>query len=78
MSFSWQIIGGIGSGNNAVASLAIVIAEAEKNEREKHIGLVETMTGLGFLLGPVWGSLMYYLGGYSAPFGFSGKLLSLF
>ena len=53
--------------------MALVIAEAKVNEREMHIGLVETMTGLGFLLGPLWGSLMYTLGGYPAPFGASGK-----
>jgi len=26
-------------------------------------------TGIGFLLGPIWGSAMYQIGGYSAPFG---------
>lgn len=26
-------------------------------------------TGIGFLLGPIWGSFMYNLGGYPAPFG---------
>ena len=53
------MIGGLGSGNNSVASMAMVIAESKKNEREKNIGLIETTTGVGFLLGPVWGSLMY-------------------
>ena len=59
LSFAWQIIGGLGSGNNSVASMAMVIADADKNEREQHIGLIETATGIGFLLGPLWGSLMY-------------------
>ena len=59
LSFVWQIIGGLGSGNNSVASMAMVIADAEKHEREQHIGLIETATGIGFLLGPLWGSLMY-------------------
>ena len=39
--------------------MAMVIADAEKSEREMHIGLIETATGIGFLLGPLWGSLMY-------------------
>ena len=73
MSFVFQIIGGLGSGNNSVASMAMVIADAEKDEREMHIGLIETATGVGFLLGPLWGSFMYIIGGYPAPFGFSGK-----
>ena len=67
------MVGGLGAGNNCVASTALVISEASLSEREQHIGLVETMTGVGFLLGPLWGSLMYTLGGYPAPFGFSGK-----
>lgn len=73
LSFLFQIIGGLGSGNNSVASMAMVIADAEPHEREMHIGLIETSTGIGFLLGPLWGSLMYTIGGYPAPFGFSGK-----
>ena len=67
------MVGGLGAGNNSVSSTALVVAEASLNEREQHIGLVETMTGVGFLLGPLWGSLMYTWGGYPAPFGFSGK-----
>ena len=74
LSFVFQIIGGFGSGNNGVASMATVVAYAPRHEREKDIGLVETMTGLGFLAGPMWGSFMYYVGGYPAPFGFSGKV----
>ena len=70
------MIGGLGSGSNSVASMAMVIADAEKKDREKHIGLIETTTGIGFLLGPVWGSVMYQLGGYPAPFACSGKFIS--
>ena len=73
ISIVFQLIGGLGSGCNAVASMSMVIAGAEKNERVSHIGLIETTTGVGFLLGPVWGSLMYQLGGYPAPFACSGK-----
>ena len=58
-SFFFQIIGGLGSGNNSVASLALVISDAAPDEREMQIGLIETATGAGFLLGPLWGSFMY-------------------
>ena len=75
LSVLFQMIGGIGSGSNSVASMAMVIADAGKADREKHIGLIETTTGIGFLIGPVWGSLMYQIGGYAAPFACSGKFI---
>lgn len=73
LSIMFQIIGGLGSGNNSVASMAMVISDAAPDEREMHIGLIEASTGLGFLIGPLWGSMMYQMGGYPAPFGFCGK-----
>ena len=72
-SFTAQLIGGIGSGTNAVASMAMVVSGSKPSEREQNIGLIEMATGVGFLLGPIWGSGMYQLGGYSAPFGSTGK-----
>ena len=33
-SFIFQIIGGLGSGNNSVASLALVISDAAPEDRE--------------------------------------------
>lgn len=32
------------------------------------IGLAEMVTGGGFMLGPVFGSLLYSIGGYTLPF----------
>ena len=58
-SFIAQIIGGLGAGNNAVASMAMVIADSEKKDRVKYLGWIETACGLGFLVGPLWGSVMY-------------------
>ena len=72
-SFAAQLIGGFGSGINAVASMAMVVSNSKASEREQNIGLIEMATGVGFLLGPIWGSVMYYYGGFSAPFGSSGK-----
>ena len=34
LSIIFQLIGGLGSGNNSVASMAMVLADAEKDERE--------------------------------------------
>ncbi len=74
LSFASQLIGGLGSGMNAVASMAMVVSSSKPSEREQNIGLIEMATGIGFLLGPIWGSAMYQAGGYSAPFGSTGKL----
>ena len=67
------MLGGLGSGNNAVASMAMVVSTSDKSQRMHNIGLIETATGIGFLLGPLWGSVMYHIGGYPAPFACSGK-----
>ena len=75
-SFGAQMIGGFGSGINAVASMAMVVSGSKPSEREQNIGLIEMATGVGFLLGPIWGSAMYQIGGYSAPFGSVGKFSS--
>ena len=72
-SFVAQLVGGCGSGVNAVASMAMVVSDSKASEREQNIGFIEAATGVGFLLGPIWGSGMYQLGGYSAPFGSTGK-----
>ena len=49
--------------------MAMVVSSSKPSEREYNIGLIEMATGVGFLLGPIWGSFMYQMGGYSAPFG---------
>ena len=72
------MIGGLGSGINAVASMAMVVSGSKPSEREQNIGLIEMATGIGFLFGPIWGSAMYQIGGYSAPFGSTGMSFSCF
>jgi len=52
--------------------MAILIS-FDPQERERYIGLVEASIGLGLLLGPLFGSLFFYLGGYKAPFLAFGK-----
>ena len=77
-SFVAQLVGGLGSGTNSVASMAMVVSGSKESEREQNIGLIEMATGIGFLLGPIWGSFMYQMGGYSAPFGSTGKSMQTF
>jgi MFS family permease len=68
ISFIVQIIGGLGSGTNSVSSLALVVENSTKEDREENIGFIEAFTGLGFLAGPLFGSVMFTIGGYSLPF----------
>lgn len=39
-----------------------------KEERETYIGYFEVAAGLGALIGPLLGAMLYYFGGYQAPF----------
>jgi MFS family permease len=54
--------------------MAMVVSNGDKSERVHNIGLIETATGIGFLLGPLWGSVMYHIGGYPMPFACSAAL----
>ena len=74
MSFLARILGGIGSGANSTACMAILIS-FDSEDRERYIGLIESSLGLGLLLGPFIGSCFFYLGGYKAPFLAFGKYL---
>lgn len=58
---------GLGSGLNSTASFAI-IASHYKQDREKMIGMLESSSGVGLLLGPLFGAILYQLGGYMLPF----------
>lgn len=66
-SFLWKFLCGIGAGINSTASMAIV-ANHYKEERERAIGLTEASSGVGLLLGPFFGALLYEIGGYMLPF----------
>ena len=76
MSFLARFLGGIGSGANSTACMAILIS-FDSEDRERYIGLIESSLGLGLLLGPFIGSGFFYLGGYKAPFIAFGKFLFL-
>ena len=58
---------GLGAGINSTSSMAIV-ATHYRQERERAIGLIEASAGIGLLLGPFVGALLYEIGGYLLPF----------
>ena len=58
---------GLGAGINSCSSFAI-IASRYKEERERMIGMMESFSGVGLLLGPFMGAILYQIGGYVLPF----------
>src|SRR6185312_8888278 len=75
-SFIWEFLCGIGAGVNATSTFAIV-ATHYKEEREKAIGMIESSSGVGLLMGPFFGAILYSIGGYTAPFYTICKIKSL-
>jgi MFS family permease len=71
-SFIWKFLCGVGAGINSTSSFAI-IATHYKEDREKAIGMLEASSGVGLLLGPLIGSILYEIGGYTLPFIGTGK-----
>ena len=66
-SFIWKFTCGVGAGINSTASFAI-IATHYKEDRERTIGMMESFSGVGLLIGPIFGGVMHYFGGYILPF----------
>lgn len=66
-SFLWKFLCGVGAGINSTASFAI-IATHYKHEREKTIGMMEASSGVGLLIGPLAGGILYDYGGFIMPF----------
>lgn len=67
MSFTAQVLGGLGAGANSTASMAIM-SSFSKQDREKYLGWIQGSNGLGLLAGPLFGALMYQIGGFACPF----------
>ena len=69
ISFASQILGGIGAGMLSTGCLAI-ISSFEGSERERNLGFCEAANGLGLLVGPLAGGILYLIGGFCLPFMF--------
>lgn len=67
LSILAQCFGGVGAGMNTTCAIAIITNHYPR-ERELNLGILESGTGLGLLLGPVVGAILYAVGGYVAPF----------
>ena len=67
---------GVGAGINSTSSMAIVSTHYKKG-RERAIGLIEASAGVGLLIGPLFGAILYEIGGYMLPFVTTGKLRHL-
>jgi len=53
-----------------------IVAAHYRHDREKAIGMMEASSGIGLLLGPFFGAILYDIGGYMLPFVATGKTLS--
>lgn len=67
LSFVAQTLGGIGAGLNSTCAMAI-ITSCFPDDRENCIAILEGGVGIGMLLGPLLGAVLYSIGGYMMPF----------
>lgn len=45
-----------------------ILSSFENEEREIYIGYIEAANGVGLLFGPLFGAILYGIGGYTFPF----------
>ena len=76
ISFVAQILGGIGAGAISTSSMAI-LSSFKHGDRERYIGWIEALSGLGLLFGPIQGAFLYNIGNFSSPFWFQAFMLTL-
>lgn len=62
-----QALGGLGAGTNTTACFSLVTTFFA-DDKQRLIGYLECGIGLGLLVGPILGALLYSIGGYSCPF----------
>jgi MFS family permease len=72
-SFLWKFLCGLGSGINSTSSMAIITTHYKK-DRERMIGIMQSAAGVGLLMGPFVGAILYQIGGYMLPFIANGNL----
>lgn len=69
-----RLLQGIGSALEETAAYAI-IADIEPERVSLFLGICEISTGVGYMIGPPLGGLLFSLGGFSVPFLVLGLLL---
>lgn len=67
LAITLRFIGGIGQGFIAVSSYAMAAVRYKDNLQEK-VGLLEAGNGVGFLVGPVVGGIIYEFTHFAVPF----------
>ena len=77
LSILYMTMGGVGNALNTTCILSIINTNYP-DEREKNLALFEGGAGLGLLLGPVFGSILYSIGGYILPFLVFGIITCIF
>ena len=76
LSMFFSVIGGVANGINN--SSAIALLSSYGNMKDEFIGYFEVAAGLGGILGPVIGSILYALFDYKGPFLGLGLIQSTF
>ena len=76
-AFFCRFLEGFGNGllNSSSSKLLMIVFPEEKLARMN--GILQSFTGLGMLMGPILGSLLFILGGFQLPFYIVGVFLIL-
>ena len=68
VSFLIQIFTGIAQTTLTIGEQCLLLRYSEKGEREKNLGKFRVASGLGGMISPILGSVMYACGGFIAAF----------
>ena len=63
---------GVCNAGCSIGEQTLLLRYSSKDEREKNLGMFRASLGMGSLISPLIGSLMYLWKGFSAPFIFVG------
>ncbi|XP_070209140.1 MFS-type transporter SLC18B1-like isoform X2 [Littorina saxatilis] len=76
LCFAVRIVQALGASAFVTASFALIANEFPENVGTA-FGALETFTGLGYVVGPLLGGVLYEVGGFGTPFFVMGALLIL-
>lgn len=68
MAMFFQVLGGLGTGNNECMLMAVL--SSYKARREDYLGYYEVIFAVGTCFGPLTGAILYSIGHYPFPFYF--------